>query len=253
MKQYIILTIFLVQTLAATSQKSKEKITFYDASWNVVKKAKSSAYFKHMYPLNDSCWRLNTYNISGPMLSSETVSDASAVSRNGRYSSYQATGYLDSTGVYRNNLPHGDWFYCNMAGEFEVRKTFDNGVLINTDTAFPGNDFNVMASSLGVIPVKGKQPGFDGGSRGWLQYISKNLRMPSSVNTIGGSGQVGVIFLVEENGKVNELLLIKSTEVMLDQEAIRLIADAEKWIPVTDDNKKVKAYGRQLITFRIDR
>ena len=80
MKKILLLVVFLCCLAAAFAQKkTKQEEGFYVLDENMkgstVKKAK---YLIHSVKKNDTCWQFDTYNMYGPMISSETFKDAGA-------------------------------------------------------------------------------------------------------------------------------------------------------------------------------
>ncbi len=81
-----------------------------------------------------------------------------------------------------------------------------------------------------------ENPEFDGGMKALLQFVGKNLRYPSQAAEIGKQGTVYVKFVVDENGKVGNVILQNNLGYGLDDEAKRVI----KMIPNFKSPGKIK-------------
>jgi len=64
-------------------------------------------------------------------------------------------------------------------------------------------------------------------------------------------GDVRLKFIVETDGSITETEIDRSVEYSLDEEALRIINQSQKWIPASKDGRKVRSYKRQPINFRL--
>lgn len=85
------------------------------------------------------------------------------------------------------------------------------------------------------------QPIPKNGYEHFVNYFSKNFNPSSEAvkNKIGG--RIILEFLVEENGSITEIKLIKGLGYGLDQEAIRLLSAYENWLPGLLQGEPVKS------------
>lgn len=73
-----------------------------------------------------------------------------------------------------------------------------------------------------------------------LKYILKNIQYPDEALKNNLTGWVYVEFVVERDGSVSNVNVIKGIDPLLDQEAIRVIKKSPKWTPGLQDNKPVR-------------
>ena len=98
------------------------------------------------------------------------------------------------------------------------------------------NDELYLEEDLVVIDM----PEFTGGADALDKFIKKNLQYPAE---LAGSGITGIVFLsfiVDENGNVKDIKIIKSINLIMDKEAIRIIKLTDKlWIPGKENGEPV--------------
>lgn len=75
-------------------------------------------------------------------------------------------------------------------------------------------------------------PSFKGGGlEGFRAWVMKNLQYPEIAAENGISGTVYVQFVVEPNGNVNKVTIMRGVDPALDKEAIRVVKSSPKWSP----------------------
>ncbi|MEM6735155.1 MAG: energy transducer TonB [Bacteroidota bacterium] len=91
---------------------------------------------------------------------------------------------------------------------------------------------------------------FPGGLNGWTKYLKENLKYPREARRNNITGRVFLEFVVEEDGSVTNIKVLRSLGYGCDKEAIRLLSETPKWIPAKADNKPVKQKMLQVLLFR---
>ncbi len=94
------------------------------------------------------------------------------------------------------------------------------------------------------------EPDYPGGQSGWIEYLIKNLKYPSTAIKKNIQGTVLIKFIVDQNGKVSDVKAMSGPEE-LKAESIRAIKESGVWIPGKDHGVKVKAYKIQPITYKL--
>jgi periplasmic protein TonB len=72
-------------------------------------------------------------------------------------------------------------------------------------------------------------PAYAGGEAAMIKYLQKNLRYPVIAKENGVKGTVFVQFVVEKDGKVDDVTVVKGVDKLLDAEAKRVVAAMPKW------------------------
>lgn len=81
-------------------------------------------------------------------------------------------------------------------------------------------------------------PEFPGGEMKLLEYIAMNVRYPDIARQKGISGRVFVTFVVEPDGSISNVGILKGIGSSCDQEAYRVVKAMPKWKPGEKDGKK---------------
>ena len=92
----------------------------------------------------------------------------------------------------------------------------------------------------GVYQIVEEMPMFPGGEQAMLDYVSKNVVYPNEAQEKGISGRVFVSFIVEKDGSVNEVEVVRGIGGGCDEEAVRVVKAMPKWKPGKQDGKTVR-------------
>ena len=94
-------------------------------------------------------------------------------------------------------------------------------------------------------------PQFPGGSTALMQWINKNINYPKDAAEKGIQGRVVVEFVVEKDGSITEVNVIRAVNPSLDKEAQRVVKSMPNWIPGKQNGKPVRVKYTIPITFRL--
>ena len=98
-----------------------------------------------------------------------------------------------------------------------------NLVQISSGRELPENVFDF--STAEVIPE------FEGGQAGWGKYLSANLKYPEQARKDTISGRVIVGFIVEKDGTITNIKVLRGIGGGLDEEAVRVLKNSPAWKP----------------------
>ena len=93
-----------------------------------------------------------------------------------------------------------------------------------------------------------QQPSFPGGNDALLEFIQNNLRYPKNDSSI--QGRVIVNFVIEKDGTISDINVIKSLNPNFDKEAVRIIQLMPKWTPGKQRGKEVRVRYTLPISFK---
>lgn len=82
-------------------------------------------------------------------------------------------------------------------------------------------------------------------------WVYKYVRYPESAIRDGVRGRVQVSFIVEKDGKVSDVEVVKGVDERLDDEAVRVITISPKWIPGEIKGKPVRTRIILPVEFRL--
>ena len=102
-----------------------------------------------------------------------------------------------------------------------------------------------------VFDVVEQMPSFPGGQSALLQYLSSNIKYPVVAEENGVQGRVIVTFVVEKDGSITDVRVVKSVDPSLDKEAQRVVKSMPKWIPGKQNGSAVRVKYTVPVTFRL--
>lgn len=83
---------------------------------------------------------------------------------------------------------------------------------------------------------------FPGGESALLSYIAKNTKYPSIAQEQGLEGTVNLRFVVEKDGRVGNVTVLKSLSKECDREAVRVIKSLPRFTPARQQGHPVRVY-----------
>lgn len=91
----------------------------------------------------------------------------------------------------------------------------------------------------------------DGGMSALMEYLSKNIKYPEAAMKKGTQGRVTVQFVVEKDGSITNVKILRGIDPELDKEAIRVISAMPKWKPGTQRGEAVRVRFTVPVMFRL--
>lgn len=79
-----------------------------------------------------------------------------------------------------------------------------------------------------------------GGVDAWSKFLNKNLRFPPQAQDAGVGGRVTVSFVVEKDGHLTDITIIKGAGYGMDEEAMRVLKLAKPWRPGYQNGNAVR-------------
>lgn len=103
-----------------------------------------------------------------------------------------------------------------------------------------------------IFVIVEENPQFpDGGTVGLLQYLGKNIKYPTILQENGTQGRVTVQFVVNKDGSIVDVKVIRGVDPYLDKEAVRVISTMPKWIPGKQRGVPVRCKFTVPVTFKL--
>ncbi len=81
------------------------------------------------------------------------------------------------------------------------------------------------------------------------RYLELNTRYPEEAKNAGILGRVLIGFIVETNGSIDGVTVLRPVHPLLDAEAVRVISAMPRWSPGLVDGKPVKTRVKRYVTF----
>ncbi|AEV32888.1 energy transducer TonB [Owenweeksia hongkongensis] len=73
-----------------------------------------------------------------------------------------------------------------------------------------------------------------------LKYVGKNFKFPEMARQMGIQGRVYVNFVIEKNGAISNVQVVRGVDQMLDDEAVRVVKSLPKMTPAKQRGKSVR-------------
>jgi len=91
-----------------------------------------------------------------------------------------------------------------------------------------------------VFTVVQQQPEFNGGFDAMVQFIKENLRYPAEARQQGIEGTVYASFIVEKDGSISDVTVVRGLSPACDEEVIRMMKLMPNWIPGRHNGEDVR-------------
>ena len=106
-------------------------------------------------------------------------------------------------------------------------------------------------NSDGIYEIVDTPPTYPGGDAALLKFISDNIKYPEDAMKAGISGRVFTRFIINEDGSLSDIVVIRGVNSSLDAEAIRVVKAMPKWTPGKVDGKAVKVRYALPLVFKL--
>ena len=102
-----------------------------------------------------------------------------------------------------------------------------------------------------VYDIVEVMPQYPGGMPELMQYLAKNIKYPIQAQKKGIEGRVTVRFIVEKDGSISNVTVVRHIHPLLDKEAVRVIKAMPKWSPGMLNRKPVRVKFNIPVAFRL--
>lgn len=94
------------------------------------------------------------------------------------------------------------------------------------------------------------KPQFPGGGSALLNYINETRRYPADAYSRGIEGRVTCAFVINTDGKVSDVTVLRGVEQTLNKEAVRILSKMPDWTPGKIDGQLVPVRVICAVPFR---
>lgn len=102
-----------------------------------------------------------------------------------------------------------------------------------------------------VFMVVESMPSFPGGDAALFKYLGDNIKYPVIAQESGIQGRVICQFVVNRDGSIVDIEVVRSVDKSLDAEAERVISKMPKWTPGKQRGKTVRVKYTLPVNFRL--
>ncbi len=97
-----------------------------------------------------------------------------------------------------------------------------------------------------------QNPEFPGGISEMYKFLGNNIKYPASAQRANVAGRVFVKFVVEKDGSIGNVEVLKGIGFGCDEEAIRVIKSMPKWNPGRQNGKNVRVFYNMPVVYKLD-
>lgn len=110
---------------------------------------------------------------------------------------------------------------------------------------------NKKAANDKVLEKAEVMPEYPGGEQAMMKFVADNVKYPQDAIDKEISGRVLVSFVVEKDGSIGDVKVVKGIGGGCDEEAVRVVNAMPKWKPGMDKGKPVRVSYMMPITFKL--
>jgi len=96
-----------------------------------------------------------------------------------------------------------------------------------------------------------RMPEYPGGIDALIQFLNENVKYPTIAVENNIEGKVVVQFVVDRDGSITDVQVVKSVDPSLDKEAKRVISAMPRWVPGIQDGKPVRVKYTVPVNFAL--
>ena len=228
------------------------KVTAQDAS----KKLNNRAVDK---PITVEMGRFEIFDDDGaPMQLKDTVIYAD----DGSYVKFETSdGFQPETGEPCKKLTvtsyNADGTPCNNFFITETERRGDTSTYSIEPFSISGSLFETLldvatSKEDTVYQIVEQMPQYTGGEKAMRKYVAENIKYPQEAKDKNISGRVFVGFVIEKDGSVSNVKVVRGIGGGCDEEAARVIKGMPKWKPGKQDGKPVRVNYMMPVFFKLD-
>ena len=156
--------------------------------------------------------------------------------------------------------PGAELFFSYVGKKGQLRDVKDEQKLVvkMQDGVFAIDDLRSVSvdsttasirNSNDIFQVVESMPQFSGDLN---KYLGRNVKYPEEAQKQKIQGRVTVQFIIEKDGTITGVTVLRSVHPLLDKEAIRVVQNMPKWVPGTQRGEPVRVSYTAPINFRLN-
>ena len=140
---------------------------------------------------------------------------------------------------------------CKRKPKVQKQEMEGTRVVVKAESPEDTAQFKNAESTEKTYVVVEQMPAFPGGDAALMKYLSENIKYPEAAEKAGEQGRVVVNFIVEKDGAISNVNVVRSVTPTLDAEAVRVIKAMPKWVPGKQDGQFVRVKYNVPVSFRL--
>lgn len=137
-------------------------------------------------------------------------------------------------------------------GTFDVKGNDDaNGEVLKAKEVIAEPEPPKHEEENKVFDIVEQQPMFPGGQTALMKYLYEHTKYPVVAQENGVQGRVTVQFVVEKDGSISDVHVLRGVDPSLDKEAVRVVKSMPRWTPGKQNGINVRVNYRVPVLFRL--
>lgn len=137
-------------------------------------------------------------------------------------------------------------------GTFDVKGNDDaNGEVLKAKEVIAEPEPPKHEEENKVFDIVEQQPMFPGGQTALMKFLSEHTKYPVVAQENGVQGRVTVQFVVEKDGSISDVHVLRGVDPSLDKEAVRVVKSMPRWTPGKQNGINVRVNYRVPVLFRL--
>lgn len=109
----------------------------------------------------------------------------------------------------------------------------------------------IAALGICVCAIAATPAQYPGGDAAMQEFIKSHLQYPEDARESGIEGVVNVGFIVNADGSIGTIKILRMIDPDLEQEAIRIVKIMPNWEPATDNGQAIRSEATVAIDFHL--
>ncbi|NLR90148.1 MULTISPECIES: energy transducer TonB [Flammeovirga] len=133
--------------------------------------------------------------------------------------------------------------------EIEIPEEFDEETVIEEAPEVEEEEVEEVVDE--IFEIVEDPAGFPGGMGKFYKWVGKNMKYPSQAKRMGVEGKVYVQFVVDKDGSLTDIKVVRGIGAGCDEAAINVLKKAPKWKPGKQRGRAVKQRMVLPISFKL--
>lgn len=218
---------------------------YYDETETVVNKSLASHYKIVEHKGSSDIVTVRSYFMSGKIKSEVNYSSYSRQIQDGKETEWNEDGQKISETNYKEGKFEGEKLTFWSNGQIKRKEVYKEGV---------SQGGAVEYTSVGkeyLFTIVEQMPEFPGGDNALFKFLSDNVKYPRKARNKGITGKVYIHFVVDKEGNVTDISLLRGVSPEIDEEALRVMRLMPKWKPGYQNGRAVSVMYNLPINFTL--
>lgn len=146
-------------------------------------------------------------------------------------------------GDYKDGFKEGLWKGKHLTGNSGFEEIYQANKLVSGIRLIDGKEFSYKHI---ISP-----PQFKKGVSDFYRYIGNAIRYPADAARNNVTGKVVLSFVVDKDGSITDVFVVRSVSLSIDQEAKRVLISSPKWIPALERGLPIRVRYSLPIGFNL--